>query len=165
VAVNAPQAGTIKELLANEEDTVTVGQDLVRLEVGGSPGGGGKEAASSEAKEPAPSDQSTASDPKPEKREEPSPAPKEESKPSPPKQKATSPPKHPPAKKVEKSEPQQTSSSPLGSREERRVRNCTKLLIVVIADDVTGENESDALENRRTLEAISKHRSFPHHVQ
>ncbi|KAK3076446.1 2-oxoglutarate dehydrogenase complex E2 component, partial [Teratosphaeriaceae sp. CCFEE 6253] len=28
VAVNAPTAGTIKEFLAKEEDTVTVGQDL-----------------------------------------------------------------------------------------------------------------------------------------
>ncbi|KAL2151526.1 hypothetical protein VTH82DRAFT_6624 [Thermothelomyces myriococcoides] len=37
VAVNAPEAGTIKEFLANEEDTVTVGQDLVRIELGGKP--------------------------------------------------------------------------------------------------------------------------------
>lgn len=37
VAVNAPEAGTIREFLANEEDTVTVGQDLVRLELGGVP--------------------------------------------------------------------------------------------------------------------------------
>ncbi|KAI9654906.1 MAG: 2-oxoglutarate dehydrogenase complex E2 component [Alyxoria varia] len=37
VAVNAPEAGTIKELLAKEEDTVTVGQDLVKLEPGGAP--------------------------------------------------------------------------------------------------------------------------------
>jgi 2-oxoglutarate dehydrogenase E2 component (dihydrolipoamide succinyltransferase) len=34
VSVNAPQAGKIVELLANEEDTVTVGQDLFRLEPG-----------------------------------------------------------------------------------------------------------------------------------
>merc|ERR1711939_223160 len=43
VAVNAPEAGTIKEFLANEEDTVTVGQDLVRMELGGAPEGGDKE--------------------------------------------------------------------------------------------------------------------------
>ncbi|GAA5909341.1 hypothetical protein JCM8208_005650 [Rhodotorula glutinis] len=36
VAVNAPRAGTLTELLANEEDTVTVGQDLFKLEAGGS---------------------------------------------------------------------------------------------------------------------------------
>jgi 2-oxoglutarate dehydrogenase E2 component (dihydrolipoamide succinyltransferase) len=47
VSVNAPAAGTIKELLVKEEDTVTVGQDLVRLELGGE-GAGGKEAASKE---------------------------------------------------------------------------------------------------------------------
>ena len=34
VSVNAPVAGTITELLAGEEDTVTVGQDLFRLEPG-----------------------------------------------------------------------------------------------------------------------------------
>jgi 2-oxoglutarate dehydrogenase E2 component (dihydrolipoamide succinyltransferase) len=32
--VNAPKAGKIVELLANEEDTVTVGQDLFRIEPG-----------------------------------------------------------------------------------------------------------------------------------
>ncbi|RKF74304.1 putative dihydrolipoyllysine-residue succinyltransferase component of 2-oxoglutarate dehydrogenase complex, mitochondrial [Golovinomyces cichoracearum] len=37
VAVNAPEAGTIKELLANEEDVVVVGQDLARIELGGTP--------------------------------------------------------------------------------------------------------------------------------
>jgi 2-oxoglutarate dehydrogenase E2 component (dihydrolipoamide succinyltransferase) len=34
VSVNAPQAGTIVEILAQEEDTVTVGQDLFRIEAG-----------------------------------------------------------------------------------------------------------------------------------
>ncbi|KAL6306312.1 dihydrolipoamide succinyltransferase [Sparassis latifolia] len=34
VSVNAPSAGTITELLAAEEDTVTVGQDLFRFEPG-----------------------------------------------------------------------------------------------------------------------------------
>lgn len=34
VSVNAPSAGKITELLANEEDTVTVGQDLFRFEPG-----------------------------------------------------------------------------------------------------------------------------------
>ncbi|KAG6093091.1 hypothetical protein E4U31_006923 [Claviceps sp. LM219 group G6] len=37
VAVNAPDSGTIKEFFASEEDTVTVGQDLVRIELGGPP--------------------------------------------------------------------------------------------------------------------------------
>ncbi|KAG6018455.1 hypothetical protein E4U43_007317 [Claviceps pusilla] len=37
VAVNAPESGFIKEFLVSEEDTVTVGQDLVRIELGGAP--------------------------------------------------------------------------------------------------------------------------------
>lgn len=37
VAVNATESGTIKEFFVSEEDTVTVGQDLVRIELGGSP--------------------------------------------------------------------------------------------------------------------------------
>lgn len=44
VAVNAPASGTIKEFLANEEDTVTVGQALVRIELGGSAPKGDEEA-------------------------------------------------------------------------------------------------------------------------
>lgn len=32
MTVNAPESGIIKEFLAKEEDTVTVGQDLVKLE-------------------------------------------------------------------------------------------------------------------------------------
>lgn len=49
VSVNAPTAGTITELLAGEEDTVTVGQDLFRLEPG--EGGASKPAEKSESKE------------------------------------------------------------------------------------------------------------------
>ncbi|KAG5950344.1 hypothetical protein E4U53_005237 [Claviceps sorghi] len=37
VAVNAPESGFIREFLVSEEDTVTVGQDLVRIELGGAP--------------------------------------------------------------------------------------------------------------------------------
>jgi 2-oxoglutarate dehydrogenase E2 component (dihydrolipoamide succinyltransferase) len=64
VAVNAPKAGTIKELLANEEDTVTVRQDLVKLELRGSPRGAERESASLKPKGPALSNQSTSSEPK-----------------------------------------------------------------------------------------------------
>ncbi|CAO1620293.1 unnamed protein product [Jaminaea pallidilutea] len=42
VTVNAPSAGTIVETLANEEDTVTVGQDLFKIEAGEAPSGGSK---------------------------------------------------------------------------------------------------------------------------
>ena len=34
VSVNAPKAGKIVEILASEEDTVRVGQDLFRIEYG-----------------------------------------------------------------------------------------------------------------------------------
>ncbi|PCH35069.1 dihydrolipoamide succinyltransferase [Wolfiporia cocos MD-104 SS10] len=47
VSVNAPAAGTITEVLANEEDTVTVGQDLFRFEPG-------EVSQSKEASEPEP---------------------------------------------------------------------------------------------------------------
>jgi len=67
ISVNAPEAGTIKEFLANEEDTVTVGQDLVKMETGGSPGEGKETEAKSEPKEAASSEQSTASQPSGEK--------------------------------------------------------------------------------------------------
>ncbi|GAA5821738.1 hypothetical protein JCM3770_003157, partial [Rhodotorula araucariae] len=64
VAVNAPKAGTITELLAAEEDTVTVGQDLFKLDSSGAKpeGGAAKD-------EPAP---------KEDKKDESAPAPKKE---------------------------------------------------------------------------------------
>jgi len=120
VAVNAPEAGTIKEFLAQEEDTVTVGQDLVRLEVGGAPGQS-KEPAASEAKEPAPKEQPTSSDVKPVPKDEPSP-PKEEKKAAPPQEqpkKEAPPPKKPEPKA---SDAKSTSTPTVGSREERRVK-------------------------------------------
>jgi len=124
VAVNAPEAGTIKEFLANEEDTVTVGQDLVRLELGGAPSGGEKEKGASEPKEPATKDQSTSSNPELSKKdesnpkEEPTPPPAQEKKPEP--KKESPPPKQSEPKKTD-SNP--TSSAPaFGSREERRVK-------------------------------------------
>jgi 2-oxoglutarate dehydrogenase E2 component (dihydrolipoamide succinyltransferase) len=126
VAVNAPEAGTIKEFLANEEDTVTVGQDLVLLELGGAPSGGEKEKGDSEPKEPASKDKSTSSDPEPSKTEESTR--KEESSPPPPppeeKHEKKSEPKKetPPAKQTEsKSESKSGSTPGLGNREERRV--------------------------------------------
>jgi len=55
VSVNAPQAGKIVELLAKEEDTVTVGQDLFRIE----PGAEGESSSS----DPKPKEQETKEDP------------------------------------------------------------------------------------------------------
>lgn len=104
VAVNAPASGTITEFLANEEDTVTVGQDLFKLELGEAPEGGAKksEAASETPKAPAEPKQEA---PKEEKKAEaPKPAP-QQSKPAP------------------KQEPTSTPSTQgLGNREERRVK-------------------------------------------
>lgn len=110
VAVNATEAGTIIELLANEEDTVVVGQDLARIKPGSAPEDGSskeppkKEATEEEPKAPA----STKQEPGPEVREE-SASPK----------KATPPPSPPPNR-----EPRQSTSAdqPFGNREERRVK-------------------------------------------
>ncbi|KAL8898354.1 MAG: hypothetical protein Q9207_006738 [Kuettlingeria erythrocarpa] len=144
VAVNAPQAGTIKELLAKEEDTVTVGQDLVKLELGGSSQEGGTQQASQEPKAPAPKDQSTSSDPKPDQpqhkeipqaeaqqfKPKPEQEPSQENEgPSPPAREQKKEPRmkgnqtSPPQEDAVRSEPKADSTStPFGSRGERRVK-------------------------------------------
>ncbi|KAI9708522.1 MAG: 2-oxoglutarate dehydrogenase complex E2 component [Bogoriella megaspora] len=139
VAVNAPTAGTIKEFLVKEEDTVTVGQELAKLEPGGAPSGGKEQEAKQEPKEPAPKEQETSSQPsgeqeqsKPEQpKEEKKPEPpkeekKPESKPEPPKEEKKPEPKPQPPKQEKKPEPSKESEakteSPYGSREERRVK-------------------------------------------
>ncbi|KAL9129728.1 MAG: hypothetical protein Q9217_001886 [Psora testacea] len=133
VAVNAPEPGTLKEFLANEEDTVTVGQDLLKLELGRAPKNGKKQQGGSEPKAPAPDDQSTSSDPEPkkvgsnskEKEEAPPPPPPKQSeppktlsRPSPP------PPNEPslPPHEIKKPEPKPQASGTVGDREERRVK-------------------------------------------
>lgn len=148
VAVNAPQAGTIKELLAKEEDTVTVGQDLVKLELGGGSQEGGKQQASQDPKAPAPKDQSTSSDPKPDqpqhketplaeaRQSKPKPEqepPKEKEGPSPPAREQRKEPRMegsqtpPPREDAVRSEPKaaepkaDSMSTPFGGRGERRV--------------------------------------------
>jgi 2-oxoglutarate dehydrogenase E2 component (dihydrolipoamide succinyltransferase) len=112
--VNAPEAGTIKELLVNEEDTVTVGQDLVKLELGGAPEG--KKDAPEQSKEPA-AEQPKESAPAAEKPKAPEP-----SKPAPPKEAP---------KKAESPKPQGAAESKptLGNREERRVRIISCILL------------------------------------
>lgn len=129
VAINAPSAGTIKKFLANEEDTVEVGQDLIVMELGGEPGQKA-EKASEQPKEPASDSQQTSSQPSGGKEQEgeskPEP-PKQESKPEPPKQESKpEPPKQQEQpKKESKPQPSKQESSadmPYGSREERRVK-------------------------------------------
>ncbi|KAL2135665.1 hypothetical protein VTI74DRAFT_7346 [Chaetomium olivicolor] len=111
VAVNAPEAGVIKEFLVNEEDTVTVGQDLVRIELGGAPSGDkpateAKEAPKEEPKKEEPKkeaapEQTKAPEPKPQETKPAAPAPKQDSKPA----KAAA-----------------EAPATLGNREERRVK-------------------------------------------
>ncbi|KAL3486192.1 hypothetical protein BJX62DRAFT_242257 [Aspergillus germanicus] len=118
VSVNAPESGVIKEFLVNEEDTVTVGQDLVKLEAGGAPEKKSED-ATEKPKEPASTspepEQSKAPEPKqssstPEKAPSPpkTPSPDASSKPSP--QASTKP------------QPSEEPKSGLGGREERRVK-------------------------------------------
>ena len=127
VAVNAPAAGTIKEFLANEEDTVTVGQPLLKMDVGGEPGQKA-EKATTEPKSPASDAKETASQPEGEKE---APKPVEQPKPEakePPKPAASAPaPSKPAPSKPEPKSPkpqdiQPKIDSPYGSRDERRVK-------------------------------------------
>ncbi|KAL2841249.1 hypothetical protein BJY01DRAFT_257133 [Aspergillus pseudoustus] len=118
VSVNAPESGVIKELLVNEEDTVTVGQDLIKLEAGSAPEKKSED-ATEKPKEPA----ATSSEPEKPKAPEPT-----QSSPAP--EKAASPPKAPSSDASPKSSPQtspkaqtpEQTKPALGSREERRVK-------------------------------------------
>jgi 2-oxoglutarate dehydrogenase E2 component (dihydrolipoamide succinyltransferase) len=117
----------IKEFLVKEEDTVTVGQDLLKIELGSPPkdsgpkDSGDKGTAKEQSKQPAPSEQQTSPDPQP-----PS---KEESRPT---HEFTPPPPPPPPqekKVVAKKEtptvsekPDPKAETPFSGREERRVR-------------------------------------------
>ncbi|KXX74667.1 Dihydrolipoyllysine-residue succinyltransferase component of 2-oxoglutarate dehydrogenase complex, mitochondrial [Madurella mycetomatis] len=114
VAVNAPEAGTIKEFLVNEEDTVTVGQDLLRIELGGAPSGDKPAAEQKEApKEPAPKKEA-----EPQAAPEPSSQETKPASPAPSAEEAT------PAPKQESKPVKTATEAPatLGSREERRVK-------------------------------------------
>ncbi|KAF5022774.1 hypothetical protein F66182_5189 [Fusarium sp. NRRL 66182] len=120
VAVNATESGTIKEFLVGEEDTVTVGQDLVRIELGGAPSGDKKAAPKEESKEE-PKKSESESESKPESK----PEPKQESTPEPKKESAPAPSKPEPPRQSEKKESKpeaSSSSSSMGNREERRVK-------------------------------------------
>ncbi|CAG9991454.1 unnamed protein product [Clonostachys byssicola] len=113
VAVNAPEAGVIKEFLVEEDSTVTVGQDIIRIELGGAPA---EKPAEKEAEAPketpkeAPKEAASESTPAP--KEESKPAPKEESKPAPKQESKPAP---------TKSQPEEPTPTP-GAREERRVK-------------------------------------------
>ncbi|KAL2163656.1 hypothetical protein VTH06DRAFT_5714 [Thermothelomyces fergusii] len=123
VAVNAPGSGIIKEFLVNEEDTVTVGQDLVRIELGGAPSGD-KPAATETKETPKETPKETSKDPAPEKQAEQKQAPERKSQetkpatPSAPVKEESAAPKHPARSANATTEVPAT----LGSREERRVK-------------------------------------------
>lgn len=114
VAVNAPEAGVLREFFANEEDTVNVGQDLVRIEVGAEGEAPAEKPAASEAPKeeakPAATELKPEA-PKPAEPSKPAPTPEKKSTPAPPKQSSSEP----------------ATPSPLGSREERRVSLRTAL--------------------------------------
>ncbi|KAJ0289416.1 hypothetical protein COL940_001613 [Colletotrichum noveboracense] len=113
----------IKEFLVNEEDTVTVGQDIVKLELGGKKPGSsskdpseGKTTSDKPAAEPESQPEPSKSESKPEPKDEPQP----ESKPAAPpakETKETSKPVPSPSKETASS-----TGPSLGSREERRVK-------------------------------------------
>jgi len=118
VSVNAPTAGKITELLANEEDTVTVGQDLFRIASGEA--GESSSAASSEAAPP--QAEKVSGEPKAPTKQEPSPPPASTPSPAPSgKTEAKGTGKPAPAPKEEsKSAPVPTLAG--GSRNENRVK-------------------------------------------
>lgn len=116
MAVNAPEAGTIKEFLVNEEDTVTVGQDLLRLELGGAPPEGAVKSESSEAPKEDKAQPEQTSQPEPESK----PAAKEpDSKATPP---ASAPEKKSPTPPKQTGQDKAETRPTMGDREERRVK-------------------------------------------
>ncbi|KAI0881013.1 2-oxoacid dehydrogenase acyltransferase [Annulohypoxylon maeteangense] len=123
VAVNAPEAGVIKELLANEEDTVTVDQEIAKIEVGAAPEGGEKSATSKESpsKQEASAESGLTSAETENKPEPTKSGTKLESpKPEPP---SLEPKKESAQKPSQPSKDTSTNTGPvLGSREERRVK-------------------------------------------
>ncbi|KAI1370267.1 2-oxoacid dehydrogenase acyltransferase [Hypoxylon crocopeplum] len=125
VAVNAPESGVLKELLANEEDTVTVDQEIAKIEPGAAPEGGEKseadkeppkkEEASTESR-PAPAEGENQPESKPESKPEPKPEPSKPQPPPEPKKEST-------PKQAQPAKDTTASTGPvLGSREERRVK-------------------------------------------
>ncbi|GAA5849423.1 hypothetical protein JCM8547_000442 [Rhodosporidiobolus lusitaniae] len=118
VAVNAPKAGVITELLAAEEDTVAVGQDLFKLNPEGkaAEGGAKKEEA---PKEEAPKKEEPKKD-EPKKSEPAEPAPKSEYRKPDSGEKAPKAPE--PAKKASEPAAPESSGSGKFSRNETRVK-------------------------------------------
>ena len=185
VSVNAPQAGKIVKFLANEEDTVAVGQDLFILEPGDFGGEGTypspsasnqlnihllapsesssqlpqEEFKSSEKDVAEPADQQTnKSLPEPPKPSANDKKAKPASSPKPKDEKT--------AKKEEKKDVTPSASAPPGSRNETRVSlTLTTDLLNGFANLQKGENEPHASTHRRTSQTISERRGFTNDFQ
>jgi 2-oxoglutarate dehydrogenase E2 component (dihydrolipoamide succinyltransferase) len=111
VSVNAPMSGKIVELLADEDATVAVGQDLFRIEPGEDESSGSGEASSSPK-----SEEKKEEEPKKEKKESKEPAPKaSEEKPAPKKEEKPAP------KPAAKEEKRPEGAKSVMSRNETRV--------------------------------------------
>jgi 2-oxoglutarate dehydrogenase E2 component (dihydrolipoamide succinyltransferase) len=127
VAVNAPEAGTITELLTEEESTVTVGQDIAKLDTSGE--AKPKEESSKEESKPEPKEEKeekpsepVAKEAPPPPKPEPKQESKQESKPAPPPPKKESKPTPPPPQKSDSGKKgDEEKKFTLWSREERRV--------------------------------------------
>ena len=181
--MNAPQAGTITEFLVGEGDTVSVGQELAKLDAGAG-GSGGEKNASAPAKAPASDQQATSSDPAPNmndtsteaaKTEEskrdtsspPAPPKEEEPIPTPP-EKDSKPPPPMSSEIVGKSAVAKDEKKPeqaqAGSRGENRVRVvlpcCFRSSLTY-----TGENEPYATEDSRASEAVPKYSRIVDNLQ
>lgn len=156
-----------------EEDTVTVGQEIAKIELGGEPSGGKKEEAKEEPKEPAAKEQETPSQLSGEQEKEAPPPPKqEEKKPEPPKaEKKPAPPapKPQPQKTEAPKQPEapKTEGGFTGNREERRVSlfkdydYCNPDMDRWLNMYEKGENEPHASTNCRTVETGSEHGCIP----
>jgi 2-oxoglutarate dehydrogenase E2 component (dihydrolipoamide succinyltransferase) len=109
--------------MVSEGDTVTVGQDVAKLETGEG-GGGGKQEASAPAKEPASGEQPATSDPEPKKEEKPKQEELKKEAPAPPKEEKKPPPPPPSEDKPTSKKGEKPEASPFsaGSRGETRVR-------------------------------------------
>jgi len=119
VSVTAPKSGTILKVLANEEDTVAVGQDLFVIEPGEVKGSSQPKKEEQAPPPPeAPSPKAETSAPKPETS---SPTPSKAEAPSKPKEDKAVPPKGQQSKKEDKSAPPPPRAAS-GSRGETRVK-------------------------------------------
>lgn len=115
VSVNAPFSGTLKEFLANPEDTVVVGQPLFKMEPGE---GGGASKPKEEEKAAEPKAEEKAAEPKAEEKA----APVQKEEPKEVKKEKAAPAPAPAAPKKEAAASASAPSAAPGSREERRIK-------------------------------------------